>query len=476
MKINRDIIRGYDIRGRVGVDLTEKIMELYGKAYGTYMARKNNNLVIIGRDSRLKSESYKDAFIKGVISTGVNIIDIGLVLVGRVYWAQHFFKSKAAAMITASHNPKEYNGMKVANDYSEAMMDNELNLLTDMVEKSDFNIGKKQGNIEKRDITEEYFSDLIRRFNIKKSFKIVVDPSCSTAGVIVPNLLRRIGCEVIESNCKLDGNFPLGPADPTEVIVAERLRDTVLKEKADIGFSYDTDGDRIGIVDEKGTIIWNDVLVALFAIDVLDKHPGKPIMFNTLCSKVVTETIEKYGGIPFMWRTGHGFLKKKNQVIKAPFIGELSGHFFFSADFYNHDDGCYATLRLLDYLGRTNQSLHQAISKLPKYISCPEIKVYCAEDKKRELIKKLSPTIKKDFPEAEVIDDERAGDGLRLEQKDSMFVIRYSQNGPYLTIKFEAKTQDGYDQLKTYINNLLQQYEEIEWNHKINVNIESLIN
>jgi phosphomannomutase / phosphoglucomutase len=267
----------------------------------------------------------------------------------------------------------------------------------------------------------------------------------------------------------LDGNFPLGTADPTEKAVAERLSKEVIEEGADIGFSYDADGDRIGIVDEKGGIIWNDVLVAIFAADVLKQHPGAKIMYNTLCSKVVEDTIKEKGGIPFMWRTGHSFLKKKNQEVKAAFIGELSGHFFFSADFYNHDDGCYTTLRLLDHLSKTNQKLSQAVAALPEYLSSPEIKVGCADELKVALIEKIIVILRKDFPEAEVISDERAGDGVRLNMDDSMFVIRYSQNGPYLTIKFEAKAEERYRELKKYLNQLLHSQNEVDWNYGVNV-------
>jgi phosphomannomutase/phosphoglucomutase len=272
----------------------------------------------------------------------------------------------------------------------------------------------------------------------------------------------------------LDPTFPLGTPDPTESRIGERLREKVLETNADLGFSYDADGDRIGIVDNKGNIIWNDVLVALFAIKVLKSHPGATIMFNTLCSKVVTETIEKYGGKPFMWRTGHSFLKKKNQEIKAAFIGELSGHFFFSADFYNFDDALYTSLNLLSYLADSNQTLFEAISALPKYISSPEIKVYAADEKKVELINKISKILKKDYAQAEIVDDERAGDGVRLEMPEQMFVVRYSQNGPYITVKFEAKEQADYDELKNYINKLLHQFSEIDWQSEINVNIEAI--
>lgn len=248
----------------------------------------------------------------------------------------------------------------------------------------------------------------------------------------------------------------------------------MLQEKADVGFSYDADGDRIGIVDEKGDIIWNDVLIAIFATSVLKNHPGSIIMYNTLCSKIVEDVILREGGKPFMWRTGHSFLKKKNQEIKAAFIGELSGHFFFSKDFYNHDDGIFSTLYLLDYLGKINRSLSVAIESFPKYISSPEIKVYCADDRKVSLIEEMTPLLKKDFPDAEVIDDQRAGDGIRVNLNDGMFVVRYSQNAPYLTIKFEAKTQEKYDYLKNYIDKFLHNYKEIDWNSEINLNLDAL--
>ncbi len=479
MKINRHIIRGYDIRGIVDEDLNPEIVKNIGASYGTYMQKKYPDLkkVVIGYDSRLTSEEYHNLVADGIASTGLSVIDIGLTMVGTVYWAQYYFKTQAAVMVTASHNPAEYNGFKMAIDFSESMIGKELNDVVDLAEKPDeFIVAEKFGEIEKNDVRDVYFADIMERVKINRKFKVVVDASCTTPGVIVPDLLRRVGCEVIESNCELDGTFPLGVADPTELIVAERLRDKVLETGSDIGFSYDTDGDRIGIVDGKGTIIWNDVLVALLAIDILKEHPGEKIMYNTLCSKVVDDAIVANGGVPFMWRTGHGFLKKKNQEVKAPFIGELSGHFFFSADFYNHDDGCYVTLRLLSYLAKTNQTLNEAISSLTKYISSPEIKLACDDDKKVELMDKVVLILTKDFPEAEIISDERAGDGVRLELEDGMFVFRYSQNGPYTTVKFEAKAQDKYDYLKKYLNKLLHSFEEINWDKSVgvNVNVESL--
>jgi phosphomannomutase/phosphoglucomutase len=469
MQVNPNIFRGYDLRGLVGKDLNPEIVEHIGRAHGTYMKRHGINNAVVGHDCRFTSAEYSEALIRGYSWTGIDTVDIGMNLVGTFYWAQYYLNVKGGAFVTASHNPAEYNGFKFAIDFSETLVSDGMQELRRMVEEEDYDQGEQPGKIEKQDIREAYFADLIKRLPITKKFKIVVDPSNSTAGVIVPDFLRKIGCEVIEKNCNIDPSFPLGTPDPTENLVAERVGKEVVEEGADLGFSYDADGDRIGIVDNKGGIIWNDVLVAIFATDVLYAHPGEKIMYNTLCSKIVEDTIKSNGGMPFMWRTGHSFLKKKNQEIKAAFIGELSGHFFFSADFYNHDDGMYSTLRLLAYLSRTGQTLSDAVASLPKYISSPEVKVGCADDKKVKLIEKISEVALRDFPNAEVISDERAGDGVRLDMPDSMFVIRYSQNGPYLTIKFEAQNQERYNEIKEYLNKLLHSHEEIDWGYGVNV-------
>lgn len=474
MKINPEIFRGYDLRGLVDKDLNPEVAEHLGKAFGTYLKRLGVTDLVVGRDSRASGEAYSRALIKGLVSTGANVIDIGMTMIGIFYWSQYFLKRKGGVYISASHNPPEYNGFKFANDFSETLVSDGIQKLRQMVETEDYEKGSTIGTVQNVDVREAYFADIIKRVPIRKKLKVLIDGSNVVAGVLAPEILRRAGVSVVEKNCDIDSSFPLGVADPTSSKVARRLAEGVLESGADVGFTYDADGDRIGIVDEKGTIIWNDVLVAIFAQDVLRGHKGETIMFNTLCSKVVQETIEAAGGQPFMWRTGHSFLKKKNQEIKAAFIGELSGHFFFSRDFYNHDDGLYATFRLLHYLSESGLTLSQVVSKLPSYISSPEIKIYCADNKKVGLMAKISPVFRAKFPEAEVIDDERAGDGVRLDLPEAMAVIRYSQNGPYLTVKFEAKTKEKYEELKKYIGNLLHQYPEIDWDAKINLNLDAL--
>ncbi|MDP3964700.1 MAG: phosphomannomutase/phosphoglucomutase [bacterium] len=474
MKVNPEMFRAYDLRGLVDKDLNPEIVEHLGRAHGTYMKRKGITEAVVAHDARPTSPEYSDALIKGYNWAGIDVVDIGLNLVGTFYWSQYYLQKKGGAMVSASHNPIDYNGFKFAIDYSETLVSDGMKEILRMVQEEDYEQGQQPGKLAQQDIRQAYFDDIIKRLPLKKKFKVVVDSSYSTSGSVAPNLLRQAGCEVIEKYTEVKPEHPFGTPDPTEHELVKRLSKEVLEEKADIGFTYDPDGDRIGIVDEKGTIIWNDVLVALFAIDVLKDHPGAKIMFNTLCSKVVPETIEKYGGEPFMWRTGHSFLKKKNQEVKAAMIGELSGHFFFSADFYNHDDGLYSSMRLLHYLDRTGLTLNEALQQLPKYISSPEIKLYCADDKKEALMEELGPILREKFPEAEVIDDERAGDGVRLDLPDSMFIVRYSQNGPYLTIKFEAQEQAQYDMLKQYINELLHEFDEIDWSNKINVNHDAL--
>ena len=473
MKINPNMFRGYDLRGIANVDLNPEIVENIGRAYGTYLSNRNITQAVVGRDCRQTSPEYSQALIKGIRLSGVDVTDIGLTMIGTFYWAQHHLNIKGGVFVTASHNPAEYNGFKFAADLSETLVSDGMNELRTRVENDDYIQGKAEGSYTEYEINEPYFQEIISRFPQNKKLKILIDPSHATAGALVPDLLHRLGHEVVEMHCNIDPTFPLGTPDPTESLVAKRLSQEVIESGADIGFTYDADGDRIGIVDEKGGIIWNDVLLAIFAADVLAHHHGEKIMFNTLCSKTVPETIIANGGVPYMWRTGHSFLKKKNQEVKAAFIGELSGHFFFSADFFNHDDGIYSTMRLIDYLARTGKKLSEAVGELPKYISSPEIKVGSPDDKKVALMSKISQILRKDYATAEIIDDERAGDGVRLDMADSMFVVRYSQNGPYLTVKFEAKTAEKYQELKEYISKLLHSFpNDIDWS--FGANLESL--
>jgi phosphomannomutase/phosphoglucomutase len=439
-----------------------------GKAYGTYI--KNNdigNSAVVGMDARPTSEAYSKALVKGLNWAGIDVTDIGLTFVGNFYWSQYFLKHKGGVYITASHNPVNYNGAKLSVDYSETMVTHQMQEMRKVVESEEYDKGKTPGKYKKVDIKNDYIKDIKSKINIENPIKVLIDTSYSTGGVIVPDVLKSFGLDLVEKHTTVDSSFPLGAPDPTDIDLAERLGKETKEAGADIGFSYDSDGDRIGIVDDKGQIVWNDMLVAIFAMDILERYPKSIIMFNSLCSKAVPETIEKYGGKPFMWRTGHSFLKKKNQEVGAAFIGELSGHFFFSKDFYNHDDGIYSSLRLISYLSRSGEKLSELIAKLPKYISSPEIKVGYPDETKADMTQDLAEKIKKDFKKATIIDDERMGDGVRFESDTSMFVVRYSQNGPYLTIKIEATTESEYEKLRKYLADKLSEYKDVNWDYGV---------
>ena len=477
MYLNPHIFRGYDIRAIVGQDLNMAQAEALGKGYGTYLYQRKIKQAIVGRDNRLSGEEINLAFIKGLTSTGVGVVDIGMVMIQMVYAGQYYYQTNGAVMITASHNPSQYNGFKLANGFSKTMVREDLHVLQEIVEKESFYIAPRPGKVVQRDVKEHYYQDVLKRIHIKRKLKVVIDAGHGSAGPYMPELLTRAGCEVVGQHLEPDGSFPKGTPDPTATYMIDRLRDRVIAEKADLGVAFDGDADRIGVVDNTGQVLWNDVLVALFAQEILGRFPKAKIIYNNLCSQVVRDTIKLCGGQPIMWLTGHSFIKAKLAAEQAPFGGELSGHFFFADNFYGHDDGAFVTLRLLELISEKNISLHDLYKQLPQYISSPEIKVYCSDDIKREVIRKISQKFKADYPAGEISDETTIpdNDGVRIDLSDGMMIFRYSQNGPYLTVKFEAKDQATYDQRKGYVKQMLASYEEIDLDDKDHsVNLSSL--
>lgn len=464
--INPEIFRGYDLRGVSGKDLSVDVYYTLGKAYATFLYRRQINESIVGRDIRETSEEYQNAFTEALLESGISVIDIGLTLSQIMYFAQYRYLSKGGAIITASHNPREYNGLKLAMGFSDTFLTEEVQEVREIIEKKEFKQYDQKGEYRKEDVFPEYKKDLFKRIPLHNSnFKVVIDSCAATTGMFLPEILREAGCVVIEQNTKPDGTFPVGTPDPTEKEVLQRLANRVVSEKADMGFTYDSDGDRIGIVDVNGNPVWNDILLCLYAKDILFYLPGSPIIINTLCSKATSDTITQAGGTPIMWKVGHSFIKAKVKEVRAPFGGELSGHFFFMDNFYGHDDGAFATLRLLNYLKRNNLSLIEAINELPKYVSSPEIKLGLADVIKFKVIdENISKDIKNLFPNAKYVEN----DGIRADTDEEMVVIRASQNGPYITIKFEGKNQEQYDTLKIKIREILKKYPEIDWGSGVN--------
>ncbi len=459
------VFRGYDLRGLVGTELNDEAVSLLGKGYATWLLERRIYDCVVGYDCRLSSPHFRDIMAKELTDAGITVYDIGMTLSQIAYFACYYFRTRGMIMITASHNPKEYNGFKFGTGYSETMLTEDIVEFRELVKRGAFVTRSPKGVVIQKDIKQDYIDDLKRRIDPIKRFKVVVDSCAATTGIYLPDILRSVGCEVIEQNTTPDGNFPVGTPDPTEHEVQQRLADGVLKAKADLGFSYDCDGDRIGIVDGTGRMIWNDVLVALFAKDVIASLPGSKIVFNTLCSKIVSDVVRDAGGKAIMWKTGHSFIKAKVHEEHAPFGGELSGHIYFVDNFYGHDDGAIASLRLLAYLTRVDKSLAEAVDELPKYVSSPEIKVGCPDAVKFALVSDhIGAEIKKLYPTATYVEI----DGVRMDTEKEMMIVRASQNGPYLTVKFEGKTQEAYDVLKKQVNTILHQFPDIDFASGVN--------
>jgi len=479
MKINPYVFRNYDIRGIVGEDLDAEKVEAIGKAFGTFLQRRKIRHAVVGHDCRLSGEEFQKAIIKGLTETGINVIDLGMIMTQMMYYGQYRFQTNGGVMITASHNPSNFNGFKLGVGYSRTTEVEEVQEIKKYVDEDNYCQSEEIGKVEKakeKAFTEDYYHDVLKRVKLKRKFKVVVDSGCGTTGKYVPELFKRAGCEIIGKNLEVDGSFPVGTPDPTDKHVMERVGRIVLAEKADFGIAFDGDGDRIGIVDEKGRILWNDVFVAIFAKEILSRFPNSKIVYNTLCSQVVREVVKQEGGIPVIWKTGHSFIKAKIAEVNAAFGGELSGHFFFADNAYGHDDGCYAALRVLEYLSDSGLSLSQLYKSFPQFISSPEIKIGCPDERKKEVIKEIAKRFMDDFPGEEVTDESviPGDDGTRIDFKDGMMVFRYSQNGPYITVKFEAKDQKTYDERKKYVREMLKSYPEMIWEDQLCVNLDSL--
>jgi phosphomannomutase / phosphoglucomutase len=465
VKPEKHIFRAYDIRGESGKDLDENIVYTLGRGYATFLSQRRIHKCVVGRDCRLTSQEFSHAFTTGLLDGGIDVVDIGLTLSQIVYFSAYYFKTRGTAIITASHNPKNFNGLKLGTGYSDTMVTEEIQYLSEIIESNIFSSGK--GKLEELDIFSAYKNYVLSLYTVSSGKKIVVDGCNTGSGMIYADLLRSIGCQVIEQNCEIDGNFPLGQPDPSKVTVQQRMSDSVKKHKADMGIGYDTDGDRFSVVDDTGKALWTDSLVSLYAKDILESYKGAKIIFDSMCSQQVKKTIEKNGGIAIMWKTGHALIKSKLKQERAVFAGELSGHMFFADNFFGHDDGAVATLRLIDYLERKQQKLSEAISELPQYISTPAIYLNVPEESKSNLMGRLKIDIKIKFQGSGISEL----DGIRIDGDKGMAVLRPSNTNPQIALKLEASDQESFLKIKKDIKEVLLRFTEINIKDGINTEL-----
>ena len=446
MKVNSEIFRAYDIRGIFERELSQDLIYKIGQAVGSQVLDENSKQIYVGRDGRISGKEVSDRFIEGILATGCDVIFIGLVHTPLLYFATFEGVTKNGVMITGSHNPKEYNGFKIVINNSSLKEDDIQNLKL-KIEQSDFKVGS--GKLSKESFNDTYVKKISTKINIKNKLKIVLDCGNGSGGVLGPEILRNYSSELIELFCEVDGNFPNHHPDPSEPKNLSKLIQTVKKENADLGIAFDGDGDRLGVIDSEGEMIFPDRYLALMAEDILRKNESGKIVFDVKCSKQLERIIKRNNGIPIMTKTGHSFIKSEIARTDAILGGEMSGHIFYNDNWYGFDDGIFASLRLLEILSTQNISTHEVFKKIPKMFSTPEIKISINDAEKFRVVEELKNNFKPEGYNSILLD------GLRLEEEDSWGLIRASNTTPALVLRFEANTEKKLMQIKELFQNAL---------------------
>ncbi len=453
-KVNPNIFREYDIRGIVADDLSTSVVELLGRSYASYMISKGAQTVTVGRDVRTTSLTLKNALVRGMLSTGLNVIDVGEVPTPVLYYSILFFETDGGIMVTGSHNPREYNGFKMCLGLA-PIYGEEIQKLKHIIEAKEFKTGS--GSYQEKTIVAQYIEMIRSKIHLDKHFKIVIDAGNGTAGKIAPKIFRKLGCEVIELYCEPDGTFPNHLPDPTKLEYIADLQDLVIKHKAHIGLGFDGDTDRVGAIDEKGRVVWADKLMALFSREINKKKPGSQILFDVKCSQALIEDIQAHGGVPVMWKTGHSLLKAKMKELHNPLAGEMSGHIFFADDFYGYDDAIYVACRLVQLLSRSPHTLSELSDSIPHFYSTPEIRVDTTEEDKFRIVNEVREYFRSKYKIIDV-------DGVRVLYGDGWGLVRASNTQPVLVVRFEAKSEARLHAIMNEIVTKLREYPSVSIN------------
>lgn len=449
--MNQSIFREYDIRGVVDADLTDDVVCLIGRGFSTYLSREGKSRVAVGRDGRLSSLRFRDALVRGMEMGGLEVIDIGVCPTPVFYFSLHRLEREGGIMITGSHNPPEFNGFKVCVG-TDTLYGPGIQELRRIIEANDFSAGR--GSVSHRPVTAEYQDYLLKNIHLQKKRRVVVDSGNGTAGVVAPEILRRLGCEVVELYSEVDGRFPHHHPDPTVPEYMEDLISAVKRTGADVGIGYDGDADRIGAVDHLGNIIWGDQLMILFSREILSRHPGATIVSEVKCSQTLYDDIAKHGGRGIMWRAGHSLLRSKIKEEKALLGGEMSGHMFFADRYFGYDDAIYASCRLLEILSRTEKSIPELLSDVPKTSTTPEIRVDCPDDRKFELVERVRESLRKDYPIVDI-------DGVRVLFSDGWGLVRASNTQPVLVLRFEAASPERLREIQSLVENRVEEQKRV---------------
>lgn len=439
--MNPTIFREYDIRGIAGKDITEEEVFKLAKAIGTYMKQRGSKKLSVGYDCRLTSDRYAENMIRGLAGTGCEVIDIGMCPTPVLYFSIRHLKTDGGVMVTASHNPPEYNGFKICLG-TDSVHGDQIQKIREIAEKGKFEKG--QADISEADAVTPYLNYIKENITINRSIRAGVDAGNGTAGVVAVSLLKSLGCEVYDIYCEPDGRFPNHEADPT---VLENLRDLIAlvrENSLDVGIGYDGDGDRIGVVDHTGKVIYGDQLMIIFAREILSRKPGSTFISEVKCSKTMYDDIEKRGGRAVMWKTGHSLIKEKMKQEQAVLAGEMSGHIFFADRYFGFDDAVYASCRLLEILSATGRTIDELLDGVPETHSTPEIRVDCPDELKFSVVDKAKEILSQKY---EVIDI----DGARIVFEDGWGLVRASNTQPALVMRFEALSAARLEEIRKIV-------------------------
>ncbi|MCC2624202.1 MAG: phosphoglucomutase [Burkholderiales bacterium] len=439
-KYPAQIFKAYDIRGIVDTELTNAVIEDIGKVLGTLAQAAQAKGLVVGYDGRLSSPELSKHLVAGILSSGCDVFDIGEVTTPMVYFANYHLETFSGVMITGSHNPPEYNGLKMVIGGT-TLSGPDIQDILRRLEDSDY-ISDKAGIYKAIDITEDYVEKIVGDVKLKRQMSIIVDCGNGVAGKIAPKLYRRMGAKVLGLFCDVDGNFPNHHPDPSQVANLKDLIDALKNPGAEVGLAFDGDGDRLGVVTRDGKIVYPDRQMMIFVADVLEKNPGSKIIYDVKSSRLLANWIKEHGGEPIMCRTGHSFIKAKIKETGALLAGEMSGHIFFNDRWYGADDGVYAGARLLEILSQLDDPTI-LLDALPEAVSTPELNIKVSEGEQHTIIEKLQKTAK--FKTSTSIS---TLDGLRVEYDDGFGLVRASNTTPVLVLRFEADTEDGLKRIQ----------------------------
>jgi phosphomannomutase/phosphoglucomutase len=447
--IAKEIFRQYDIRGIVGKDLHPETAEAIGRAYAAYLTQHGiRGAVAIGRDNRPSGKALGDTVVRGLTDSGVDVVDVGVVPTPLLYWSLHNVDVIGGIQITGSHNPPEYNGFKLSVGKG-SLHGEEIQALYRIIVAGKFPSGR--GKVRNEAIIDRYIADVVARVGrLSRPLNVVADCGNGVGALVAPQLLRAIGAQLVTLFCESDGAFPNHHPDPTVVENLQDLIAAVHRDRADIGIAFDGDADRIGVIDEKGGIVWGDHVLILYARDVLQRTGrGQSIIFDVKCSQALPDAIKKAGGTPVMWKTGHSLIKDKMKELGAPVAGEMSGHMFFTEGFYGHDDALYGAARLLRIIADSGKSVTGLLADVPKFVSTPELRVDVPEAIKFDLVDRAVRHFSSRYDTVGV-------DGVRVNFGDGWGLIRASNTQPVLVTRFEARTPERLSAIRSEMEGWLR--------------------